>query len=462
MEQQKRISLRPPAPHSNKQKLIMSAFMFPEVTEIWVCCGTKFGKTAGAAAGACNGLVSKTKATWRWVAPIYEQSKIGFDYCRQILPPEPTTTIRKGNLELEIPGLESILKFHHAQNPVSLEGAAISGYIFDEAAKMNEDVYASAKTTRTVTRGPMMFISTPYGKNWFYRHCMDAREEMVRAEQEGRMPTKLFIRARTQDNPQVPRQSIEEARKEMPARLFRQYYMAEFVDDGSVFTGYNACLDGPYIDLFGEHQHWFHETASSSNVVIGVDWAKMTDWTVFIAIAIVDGKKRVVGFERFHRKTYTEAIRQLVRFSKRFKEVDMIFHDKTGVGVAIDDQLAHTDLTFTGITFTNSNKSEMVNKLMTSFEQEAIIIPRWNILLKEIESFEVTVSSMGTMRYQAATGGHDDIVCALMLANQASDQYGDEKMNIKFLEELPFLKKDNIRPDTIEAYYQDIIDNEDD
>jgi len=462
MDTKKIIEINPPVPHSIKQQLIMGGFLIPGLTEIVVCCGTKFGKTLGATSGLVNAAISRPQTRWRWVAPIYEQSKIGFNYVQKMMPPEPHAICRRGNLEVELPSTDTMIKFHHAGDPVSLEGAAIHGYVFDEAAKMHEDIYASAKTTRTVTRGPMMFISTPYGKNWFYRLAMSAKQEMIRARQEKRLPTKLFIRATTADNPNVPRESIEEAQRELPARLFRQYYLAEFVDDGSVFTGYNQCIDGPHIDLFGEQQHWFHSEARESNVVIGVDWAKMKDWTVFFAISIENGKRRIVGFERFHLKSYTEAIRQLVRFSSKFKSIEMIYHDKTGVGMAIDDQLAYTGLPYIGITFTNATKSEMVNKLMTAFEQQAIIIPRWNVLLSEIETFEVTVSAMGTMRYEASKGGHDDTVCALMLANEAAAQYGERDMNVKFLEDLPFLRKDNILTSTIEAYYQDIIEDDED
>jgi len=460
MEASTVIKISPPEPHSVKQKLIMGAFLIPGLTEVVVCCGTKFGKTLGASVGESNGMISHQNSLWRWVAPIYEQTKFGYQYCKNILPNSPITTAREGSLELEIKSINSMIKFHHAQNPESLEGAACKGYVLDEAAKMKEDIDAACKTTRTMTKGCMVYISTPYGKNWFYRKAMAAREEMQRARFENRNPTKLFIRARTQDNPHVPRSSIEEARASLPARLFRQYYLAEFVDEGSVFVGYRECMDGLYMDMFGEHQDWFHDTAKDSTVVIGVDWAKMTDWTVFVAISIQNGINRVVGFERFHRRPYTECVRKLVIFSRKFKKVDIVYHDKTGVGEAIDDQMGYTELAYKGITFTANSKSEMVNKLMTTVEQKAIIMPRWNVLLSELETFEVKVSATGNMSYNAASGGHDDTVCALMLAHQAAIQYGDTSHEVRYLEDLA--KEKTAEPTTIEQYYQQLADDEDD
>ena len=183
----------------------------------------------------------------------------------------------------------------------------------------------------------------------------------------------------------------------------------------------------------------------------------MTDWTVFFAISMTHGIARVVGFERFHRKTYTEAIRNLVRFSRRFKKVEVVYHDKTGVGVAIDDQLAFTDLNYVGINFTNQSKSEMVNRLMTAFEQKQIIIPKWNVLHSELDSFEVKVNATGSMSYNAANGSHDDTICALMLANQAALQYGDRNLEVKFLEDLPRANSTS----TLSNYYNNIIDDYD-
>src|SRR5690606_8630273 len=189
----------------------------------------------------------------------------------------------------------------------------------DEAAKMKEAVYAAVKTTTTVTRGVIIPISTPFGKNWFYKGCMAAKEEMLRAKHENRPTTKIFITAPTSDNPSVSQAAIDDARRSLPDRLFRQYYLAEFVDDGNVFSGFRKCMYGDEVEIFGEFQAWFLPGSDKMKVVIGADWAKTVDWTVFTAFDIES--RRVVGYLRFHKKTYTEAIRQLMAFSKKFEEV---------------------------------------------------------------------------------------------------------------------------------------------
>lgn len=446
-------TIDPPKPHGSKQALIMQAFLHPGVEEIYVACGTKWGKTISASTAIVAGMVGKPRSVFRWVAPIYTQSKIGLSYCRTILPPPPHAFLNMSGMEIKMPSTDSMIQFYHAQNPVSLEGYGISGYVFDESAKIKEEAYASAKTTVTVTRGTMLFVSTPYGKNWFYRKCMEARDEMERARHEGRIPKQIFITAPTADNPHVPRESIEAARKALSARLFRQFFEASFEDEGSVFTSYRQCLVTPELDVYGDDQTWLAEAAAKSSVVIGADWAKTLDYCAFIAIDLET--RQVVGFRRFHKQPYTEAIRRLVLFARKFGSCDAVYHDKTGVGMAIDDQLAYTELNYRGIVFTNASKAEMVNRLITAFEQKSLLIPAWPTLLAELEAFEVQTNEIGTLRYSASGNGHDDTVCALLLAHSALLDYAERQNDLQFLED--------IKPQSLselETFYQRLSDDD--
>lgn len=455
------VTIETPTPHSANQRLLMSAFHIRGLNELWIANGTKWGKSLGG--GSAIGSVAPLRKNnlFRWVAPIYQQAKIGFKYCKRILPSDPYVDINNSGPSITIPSIETIIEFWHGQHPTSLEGEACNGYILDECAKMKEDVYSAAKTTVTVTRGPIVGFSTPLGKNWFFHKCMEAKAEYEWALAKGIAPRKVFITAPTSDNPWVSKEAIEQARKDLPERLFRQYYLAEFLDDGSTFLGFRECYYTDPIDMYEAHQVWTHpEEAKKAHVVIGADWAKSVDWTVFIAVDI--NTRRVVGFERFHKWAYTEAIRQLVRFAKRFGEVAAIWHDKTGVGQAIDDQLAYTSLPYQGIIFSNASKSNMVNGLITTIESKRIGLPRWNVLDTELDIYEVAVNPIGTMTYSAPDGKHDDTVSALMLANAALDQYGDRDVNIKFLEDLA--KEEQIEkpePGSLEAYYNDLAEDED-
>jgi len=452
------IILSPPDPHSKKQRLAMTAFKIPAIREIWIACGTKWGKTLAGSGAMIVGGVDRPGTKWRWVAPIHDQARIAMeDYFPKILPPEPHRKQNLADLTFKIPAVDVTFEFWHAQNPGSLEGAAVNGYVFDEAAKMKPEVRASARTTTTRTQGPHMYISYPQGKNWFHTGCMEAKEHMEWSLKNGVPPEKIFIHAPTSDNPYISKKVIEDARREIPDRLFRQFYLAEFVSDGQIFTGFRDRQFGPELDhLYGERQFWVDDQAAEADVVIGVDWAKTVDWTVFIAADVKT--RRVIGLERFHKVPYTEAIRRLILFSRKFKSVLTIRHDKTGVGSAIDDQLAQTNLPYEGIVFTNPSKSEMVTKLMTSFEKTGeLYIPRWNVLLGELDAFDVTTNALGTPIYSAPSGKHDDTIAALMLMNTALIDYGERDYQIKFLEDMP-----NQKPGVLEQFYRDLASDEDD
>jgi hypothetical protein len=129
-------------------------------------------------------------------------------------------------------------------------------------------------------------------------------------------------------------------------------------------------------------------------------------------------------------------MRYLQVFAKKFKETTAVYHDRTGVGEALDDMMANTGLPYEGITFTNKSKSEMVNNLMIAVEQQFVEFPRWQELLDEMENFEVKVSHVGTMRFEAANGKHDDIIAAFMLAWSAVSDYSSQDYEVRSIETL--------------------------
>lgn len=438
----------------------MGAFLIPGLREVYVAAGTKWGKTVAAVSAQASLAVQNRQTKHRWVAPIYEQAKIGLeDYFPRILPPAPLSEIRPGKMLIELPELETSIEFWHAKDPYSLEGKAIHSYIIDEAAKCHPQTYVSARTTTTRTEGPMLICSTPLGKNWFYTQCMEAKEHQEWAIRNGRTPEKIFITARTTDNPTINPAVIEAARRELPDRLFRQFYLAEFCDDGSVFAGTRECLYGPDIEAYGDRQRWIMEGSDRRTVVLGVDWAKTLDYCVFVGIDIET--RQVCAFERFHKLPYTEAIRRLHLFASSFGNVEIILHDKTGVGGAIDDAMAALPFAYRGVTFTSQSKGEMVARLITAVEQRQIALPRWQQLISEMDSYEVKTSATGALTYAAAGGKHDDIVSALMLAHSALLNYGDKTLEVFTLEDLGRVQRQAPEPgDSLAGFYQSLLEDD--
>lgn len=456
MQEKHSIKVHPPKPHSKKQQFIYSAFGYENIREVWICAGTKFGKTLAASAAQINYGLQKPNTKHRWVAPIYSQTRQPIEYFNRILPGAEHRKSNKSENVIYMPLIDTRFEFWHAQNPSSLEGDGIHSYVFDEAAKQSPDIKSSARTTTTKTKGPMIFISYPFGKNWFYDGCMEAQDHMIWSVKNKMPLEKVFLHARTCDNPTIDPRVIENAKRELPWRLFRQFYLAEFIDDGSVFSNIEDCLITEKFVLVGELQQWFYEGAESKHVVIGADWAKKNDYTVFTAIDLSSGK--LIGIMRFHKKPYTEQIRILSFFCKKFASVEIILHDKTGVGEAIDDNMAYINQNYRGIIQTNSLKSELIMKLITGFEQKQIGIPFWTEMLNELRSYEVKVNQIGTSTYGAPDGKHDDIVSSLAFAWYAFDLYSETDMSVKFLDDLQ--KESQSDKTELEKYYNDLIDED--
>lgn len=417
-----------PEAHSNKQAVIMQALAKGNgIEEVYVSCGTKFGKTLSGSVAIANAMLTTPSTYLRWVAPIYEQSLFGYAYCKRMIP-ETIVKFSEGEPSMRVLGEHGgKIKFTHGKDPYSLEGAACDGYVFDEFAKMKKQVYISARTTMTQRGNKSLMLSTPLGCNHFYDGCMEAKAEMVLAKRQGRMPRKLFITARTEDNPFVPKSEIESARKTFGERLYRQYYLAEFLSDSSVFSNFTSCYFTEKMNLIEEFR-WCTDDASESDVCIGVDWARQVDYTVMTAIDVK--RRRVIGLWRMTKISYTLQVLALKRFAGMFKMVHIILHDKTGVGVALDDMLHETELNFKGITFTNHNKNQFVTNLCLATEAKQIELPYISHLDDEMKSFEVKHTSLGLPTYAASLGSHDDIVMSLLLAHQALEYCSDAEYTI--------------------------------
>ncbi len=412
------------APHSPKQRLIMEAPFIPGLLEMWVACGTKFGKTWALGTALARFAPIQEQALMRWVAPIYTQSKIGYKYCRRMLPRDKEI-VRPNDSELTLtfPYADSQIQFFHGQNPESLEGEATALSPLDEAAKLKEDAYRAVKTTTAVTKGPIIGVSTPNGKNWFYHKCMQAKEEMLAAKREGRRPTKIFIHAPTRDNPSVSKEVIEDAKKTLSERAFRQYFEAEFLDDGSVFLYVWEAFGRPGLNDYWSVDTWYASTHESKAIYVGVDWARKNDYTIFYAL---NDQGRCIGYKRFNKIGWIDQVAAMRAFCDEVRRCSIlvnpylkVLHDETGIGDVIASIIAVADFPYdiSGIVWDNTSKNSTVNELMLSLEERCLHLTPWATLRDELSTFEVTLSKTGKTTYAAPNGLYDDTVMALAMAN---------------------------------------------
>ncbi len=358
-----------------------------------VDAGRRFGKTR-LGVMECIDTANKGKRAW-WIAPTYKISQVGWRPLRRIAGRVPGSEVRLGDLSVTMPsGGEVVIR--SADNPDSLRGEGLDFVVFDECAFMKEEAWTEAlRPALSDRQGRALFISTPRGHNWFhglYQRGVSGEDGW----QSFTFPTSA--------NPYIPTAEIESARKELPEIIFRQEYLAEFVDsDGAVFRRVQeaAVLD-PLEGPLPHHQY-----------IAGVDVASSVDYTVVTILDIQS--KDMVFMDRFNRVDYPVLIDRLAAIYERWKLSGMVI-EANSIGQPVIDHMLRRGIGVTPFTTTNTSKQMIIQALQSAFENSNIQILNVPVLIGELLSFESKRTISGSFSYSAPDGMHDDSVMSLALA----------------------------------------------
>jgi len=194
-------------------------------------CGRRFGKTTL----AIDLLINASKQP-RYIAYCTPTYKMLSKTWRSV-----KARLRKANIILEksealkqiilING--TIIDFWSLDNEDSIRGNAYHFIIIDEVAIIKNFLNIWNNSVRPLLadyQGGAWFLSTPKGYyNDFYEICKIAQTE----ENEGW----AYFKMPTASNPKIHPAEIEIARKQLPASVFKQEYLAEFVNyEGNLFA----------------------------------------------------------------------------------------------------------------------------------------------------------------------------------------------------------------------------------
>ena len=309
--------------------------------------------------------------------------------------------LSKSDSELRVEFLSGgVIEFRSADNPDSLRGEGVARVVIDEAARVKREAWEDVmRPAISDTGGRVMFISTPKGRNWFFE--MWTRGQDTRAWED--YESWIFP---TADNPKIPASDIEQARLTLPADVFRQEYLAEFLEDSAgVFRNVEACIN---------HELRQEEPVPGKQYYAGLDLAKYVDFTV---LDILDNAGRQVYFNRLNKLDWPYQKRLIAEVVKQYNA--NLCMDSTGVGDPIHDDLAGAGLRVFGYRFTQESKKKLIEALMIAFEQKKIAIFDNAVQTNELKIFEYEINPSGTVSYSAPEGYHDDCVIALALANWA-------------------------------------------
>jgi hypothetical protein len=178
------------------------------------------------------------------LAPSYRQSKELFRKVKDALAALPFSVAVASESALE-------LEFANGSRIVALPGkeATIRGFsgvsllIVDEASRVPDELYQAVRPMLAVSGGDILLLSTPFGKRGFFHH--EWAEGGARWHR-----TKITAT----ECPRITPEFLEQERRQIPAFIFRQEYMCEFVETIDQVFSYDdiqRALDDSVTPLFG-------------------------------------------------------------------------------------------------------------------------------------------------------------------------------------------------------------------
>lgn len=363
---------------------------------------------------------SDTDATVWWVGPTYDQANDhGFENIVAALPnawlaSEPKRT-KPRRIEL-INGVT--IDFRTFDRPESLQGAGVDRMVIDEAAYMPRTLWDNDLEPMLMDNsGSVVFISKPKGRGLFY--------EMFQKGQSEDYPNHESFHATSADNPFIDGDPMEK-RGEKPEHVFKQEYLAEFVDEsGGVFKDLDERLfDGDYT-LEGEFRTdpvvgtlAGDPSAFTQPFSAGVDFARHEDFRV---TAVLDATGRIAYYSRRQNEAWPHIQDDIERVAAKYPGVVPVDASRDNKIVA---DLEAAGVNVVPIKFSKSKKPELIEDLVTRVENGELSAPEIGPLRTELQMLEYEVTPSGYTRYHAAEGFHDDSVDALALASSQLDRVG--------------------------------------
>jgi hypothetical protein len=401
------IDIELPKPHPAQQPIIDHPARFKVLA-----CGRRFGKTMIAVRMICSCLLKGHSAAY--FAPTYRMTKEVWEELKALLAPL-TSHISEHDYRLQLHS-GGILECWSLQgtSAETVRGRKYHLAVIDEAAIVSDARIwqAAIRPLLTDYQGSALFCSTPRGRNWFWNLFVQGQDISFANWMSWQLPTKA--------NPYLKDEEIADAKHGLPERVFKQEYLAQFLEDGgAVFRNLDrVCVAKQEL-----------EPESGNNYVFGVDWGKSNDFT---CISVFDcTRNQQVYLDRFNQISWEIQRNRLISLYERFKPT-LIWAEANSVGEPNIEALQAEGLPVRSFYTTGKTKAPLIEELVLAIEQEKIALLSDAILINEMQIYEMSRLANGGWRYSAPPGGHDDTVIATALSWHGA--YKSGPLRIDFIE----------------------------
>jgi len=238
-------------------------------------------------------------------------------------------------------------------------------FIFDEVAfeTCPEYVVEEVILMRLADReGRLDLVSTPNGKNWFYRRARELAE--------GKRPG-YFQTGDSRENENISRRYLDERVQYFTESRLKQNIMGQFVDAGG------EVLKGEYIDtaLVLGQQVGGRPKAADSFCISGWDLARKRTATVGITVEVIEGRAQVVRLERLKLLDWAVVIEKIKQRQECFP--GQLVVDATGLGDVVVEQLR--DYHPQPVIFTPATKANLLTNVELFHARGSIAYDRWEL-----------------------------------------------------------------------------------
>lgn len=380
-------------PH-DKQRIIHDAIN-NESSKYYICnIGRQFGKSLLAENQCLYWLINDKGCSIGWVSPIYKQCKKVYDELKR-------ATFNSGlfqynDTDLIVKGFGSKLQFFSGERSDNIRGNTFDYLICDEFDFMKANTWEEVLQPTVLVKGKkVVFISTPRGKRMMYKLSL-LRHDDNRYK---------YFQFSSYDNPMIDPKEIDAIRQTIPDHIFRQEYLAEFIDGAS--------------GLFKNVRESIGVAENKGKIFGGLDIGRADDYTV-LTIGTKDG--HVLHVERWRHDEWSRIIDKVSVLINKFKAYTFVEVNNQG-DVFFEMLKRKVGNMIEPFTTTTKTKPIMIEDLAVSFEQLELTLPNEEFLIDELEAFTYVFDIRTRhVKYSAPEGIHDDSVISLALYNQARKQ----------------------------------------
>jgi hypothetical protein len=240
-------------------------------------------------------------------------------------------------------------------------------FLYDEVAFDDDAEYVIndvVKMRLADRKGKLDLVSTPNGRNWFYRKMLELKER----------PEDAYVQSGdSRENCHISSEYLDMQLKYLSDKRVAQNILGQFVDSGG------EIIAGKYVDaalLPGQAEENQTGTDSKNRLLItGWDLARKITATVGITVELQNGICTVKALTRIKKWDWNIIIAKIRNRQQQYP--GRLIIDGTGLGDVVVSQLA--DLNPMAVIFTPKTKAELLTNLELFHSMGKIKYHRWEL-----------------------------------------------------------------------------------